>query len=101
LINSFADAGTEDVFDGNATKAALRVCPRVLWNVARRKLDQINAAIRLETLRVPPGNRLEPLKGERVGQYSIRINDKYRISSVGRSRGPRRFKLWITTEVTR
>ena len=79
MIISFADAGTEDVFDGNATKAARHVCPRALWNGARRKLDQINAATRLETLRVPPGNRLELLKGERAGQHSIRINDQFRI----------------------
>jgi proteic killer suppression protein len=79
VIASFADVGTEDVFNGRHTKAARRVCPRELWRVARRKLDQINAATRLETLRVPPGNRLETLKGDRVGQRSIRINERFRI----------------------
>ena len=79
MIISFADAGTEDVFNGNPTKAARRVCPRALWSVAHRKLDQINAATRIDTLRVPPGNRLETLKGERAGQHSIRINDQFRI----------------------
>ena len=47
--------------------------------VARRKLRQLQIANRLEDLRVPPGNRLEALKGNRVGQYSIRINDQYRL----------------------
>lgn len=53
--------------------------PRDLINVAVRKLDYIKAATRLEDLRVPPGNMLEVLRGHRVGQHSIRINDKYRI----------------------
>ena len=47
--------------------------------LALRKLQQLDIAQRLEDLKVPPGNRLEPLKGDRKGQYSIRINDKYRI----------------------
>ncbi|MEH1932250.1 MAG: type II toxin-antitoxin system RelE/ParE family toxin [Nostoc sp.] len=49
------------------------------WEVARRKLDQLNAALSLDDIKVPPGNRLEVLKGERKGQHSIRINDEYRI----------------------
>lgn len=52
---------------------------RAIERVGRRKLLYLHAARRLEELRVPPGNRLEALKGERVGQYSIRINDKWRI----------------------
>jgi proteic killer suppression protein len=48
-------------------------------DVARRKLDQLNAAAALEFLRVPPGNHLEALKGSRAGQHSIRINDQYRV----------------------
>ena len=79
MIVSFADAGTEEVFNGRDSKAARRTCPRQVWAVARRKLDQLDAATRLDTLGVPPGNRLEALKGERAGQYSIRINDKYRV----------------------
>ena len=47
--------------------------------IARRKLRQLDIAAQLGDLRVPPGNRLEPLKGDRVGQYSIRINDQWRI----------------------
>jgi proteic killer suppression protein len=55
------------------------MCPRLLWPVARRKLDQINRVRELEELRVPPGNRLEHLRGDRAGQHSIRINEQYRI----------------------
>jgi len=51
----------------------------VVWPVARRKLDQINRVAQVRDLAMPPGNRLEPLKGDREGQYSIRINDQYRI----------------------
>ena len=78
-ITSFTDAGTEAVFDGRDTKSARKVCPATLHRVARRKLDQLNAAATLGDLRFPPGNRLEALHGDREGQYSIRINDQYRI----------------------
>ncbi len=79
MIASFGDEGTEDVFDGRDTRKARRACPRNLWRVACRKLDQINQAADLEDLRVPPGNRLEPLAGDREGQHSVRINDQYRV----------------------
>ncbi len=79
MIVSFKDEGTEDVFDGRDTKKARKACPRDLWRVARRKLDQINQAAELDDLRVPPGNRLEPLTGDREGQHSIRINNQYRV----------------------
>ncbi len=79
MIVSCKDEGTEDVFDGRDTKKARKACPQDLWRVARRKLDQINQAAELDDLRVPPGNRLEPLKGDREGQHSIRINDQYRV----------------------
>jgi len=59
-----------------------------LLSVARRKLRQLEIAGRLEDLRVPPGNRLEALKGDRAGQYSIRINDQYRVCFVWRAAGP-------------
>lgn len=79
MIRSFADKGTEDVFDGVSSKEARSVCPSELWAVARRKLTQVNRVIELAELAVPPGNRLERLKGDRASQYSIRINDQYRI----------------------
>ena len=79
MIASFRDRGTEDVFDGRSSRAARKVCPQSLLRVARRKLDQINRVGRLEDLAVPPGNQLERLRRDRAGQYSIRINDQYRI----------------------
>ncbi len=82
MIGSFKDGGTEDIFDGRSTKKARKACPQDLWRVARRKLDQMNQAADLDDLRVPPGNRLEPLTGDREGQHSIRINDQYRVCFV-------------------
>ena len=79
MIRSFRDPGTEAIFDGADRPAARRVCPRHVWAVARRKLDQINRVRYLSELAVPPGNRLERLRGERRGQFSIRVNDQYRI----------------------
>ena len=80
MIESFADKATEDIFNGENTTAARKRLPRGLWNVAFRKLDQIDSAVALDDLKVPPGNRLEALKGKRSGQYSIRINDQWRIT---------------------
>src|SRR4051812_19938458 len=79
MIHSFSGTGTEDLFNGKDSKAARRICPSALRGVARRKLDLLNAAARLEDLRFPPGNRLEPLKGNRAGEHSIRINQQYRV----------------------
>ena len=79
MIIIFKSVGTEDIFDGVASQAARKCCPQSIWPVARRKLDQINRVRELNELRVPPGNRLEPLKGDRKNQYSIRINQQYRI----------------------
>ncbi|THJ19599.1 MAG: plasmid maintenance system killer protein [Nitrospira sp. CG24E] len=79
MIRSFRGRGTEDVFDGIDSSVARRVCQRILWQVARRKLDQINRVRDLSELAVPGGNRLERLRGDRGGQHSIRINDQYRI----------------------
>lgn len=79
MIDSFKSLGTEDIFNGLSTKAARKTCPSNLWKIATRKLDQLDSAEEINDLRVPPGNRLEPLKGSRKGQYSIRINQQYRI----------------------
>ena len=79
MILSFGDAPTEDVFHGKESRAA-RAIDKAIWSVARRKLDMINAAARLEDLRVPPENRLERLKGDQKGRHSIRINEKYRVT---------------------
>lgn len=87
-IVSFADAGTEAIFDGESTRAARRACPEVLWKIARRKLDQLSTATKLRDLSIPPNNRLEALKGDRRGQHSIRINDQYRICFIWTEQGP-------------
>jgi toxin HigB-1 len=88
LIISFADAGTEDLFNGEDSRHARKSLPAELWAKARRKLDMLNGATGLEELRFPPGNRLESLKGDRKGQYSIRINEKYRICFRWTDNGP-------------
>jgi proteic killer suppression protein len=79
MIASFGDTTTEDLFHGANTKAA-RSIDRAIWPVVRRKLDLVNAAASLEDLRVPPGNRLEALKGDQKGRHSIRVNDQYRVT---------------------
>ena len=79
MIGSFRCRDTEALFQD---QTVLRF--RAIERVGRRKLLYLHAARRLEDLRVPPGNRLEALKGERIGQYSIRINDKWRICFVWR-----------------
>ncbi|MCA9751846.1 MAG: type II toxin-antitoxin system RelE/ParE family toxin [Gemmatimonadetes bacterium] len=79
MILSFRDRGTSDVFDGMDSPAARKSCPRALWAVARRKLDQLCRVRDLQDLAIPPGNRLERLRGDRTGQHSIRINQPYRI----------------------
>jgi proteic killer suppression protein len=61
------------------TLAARGACPKDLWRIAVRKLDQLDSVSSMDELRVPPGNRLEALSGDRKGQFSIRINDQYRI----------------------
>jgi toxin HigB-1 len=75
MIGSFADAETERIWGGERS----RKLPADMQPVALRKLRLINGARVLDDLRVPPGNRLEALKGDRRGQYSIRINDQWRI----------------------
>lgn len=82
MIQGFKNAGTEDIFDGVRSRAARKCCPQSIWAVARRKLDQINRVRDVVELKVPPGNRLERLKGDRSQQFSIRINQQYRICFV-------------------
>jgi proteic killer suppression protein len=88
MIVSFKDEGTEDIFNGKNTKAARKTCTETLWNIAARKFDQLDSVATLDELRVPPGNRLEVLTGDRKGQLSIRINDRYRICFVWTDSGP-------------
>lgn len=75
MIRNFADKEAQTVWEGQAS----RRLPADIQSVARRKLRMLNNASTLEDLRVPPANRLESLKGDRKGQYSIRINDQWRI----------------------
>jgi proteic killer suppression protein len=75
MILSFADDETKAVFDDLSCPAF----PPSILNTARRKLIQLNASRLLNDLRIPPGNRLEALKGKRKGQHSIRINDQWRL----------------------
>ena len=80
MIRSFADKRTAAIFAGHA----VRDLPQQMQRRARAKLLVIDAAASLEDLRVPPGNRLETLRGDRQGQYSIRINEQWRICLVWR-----------------
>ncbi len=88
MIHTFKNNGTEDIFNGKDTKAARRICPQNLWKIASRKLDQLDSVNALDQLRIPPGNQLETLAGDRQGQYSIRINNQYRICFVWKDNEP-------------
>ncbi len=74
MIKSFRCAQTKNLFNRNFSKRFINI-----ERIAQRKLAQIDAAVRLSELRIPPGNKLEALKGNRIGQYSVRINDQWRI----------------------
>ncbi|MFT3754875.1 MAG: type II toxin-antitoxin system RelE/ParE family toxin [Pseudoxanthomonas sp.] len=76
-IKSFRDADTEALFNRQRVRRFVNI-----EAVARRKLEQLDMAGRLEDLRIPPGNRLEALQGNRKGQHSIRINDQWRVCFV-------------------
>jgi len=84
MIRSFGDKATALVFRGSLPRGMARD----LAEAARRKLAMLDAAERLDDLRVPPGNRLEALRGDRAGQHSIRINGQWRLVFVWRDDGP-------------
>lgn len=75
MIASFANRDTERLFD----RQSVRRFPASLQRAMRRKLLLLDAALSIDELRVPPGNRLEKLKGDRFGQYSIRVNQQWRV----------------------
>ena len=79
MIQSFGDETAADLFRERNTRAA-RGIPRGLWPVVRRKLKMLDVAARLEDLAVPPGNRLERLKGKQAERYSVRVHDQYRVT---------------------
>ncbi|MGC1562930.1 MAG: type II toxin-antitoxin system RelE/ParE family toxin [Bradyrhizobium sp.] len=84
MIQSFADSETELIWSGRRS----RKLPATIQDVALRKLRILNQARVIGDLRVPPGNRLEALKADRLGQHSIRINDQWRICFVWDQGGP-------------
>ena len=88
MIRSFSDKGTEDIFNGIDSKIARKKCPTNLRSVTIRKLDQLDSVVHLSALRIPPGNRFEALRGNKEGQYSIRINKQYRICFSWTELGP-------------
>jgi proteic killer suppression protein len=92
VIVSFGDAATEALYHGSPDRRARRIPPDVVKSTLR-KLDMLAAAVVLEDLRVPPGNRLEALKGDFAGQHSIRVNDQWRIIFRWTPRGPAEVRL--------
>ena len=83
MIRSFADKDTEKLWRRTRVKRFESV-----ERIARRKMEMVNAAATLPDLTVPPGNRLEPLRGDRLGQHSIRINDQFRVCFRWTEAGP-------------
>jgi toxin HigB-1 len=84
VIRSFKDAKAEAAFEGEAQKGF----PADLLKVTRRKLQYLQAAVALQDLSSPPGNRLEALQGDRRGQHSIRVNDQFRICFIWTEESP-------------
>jgi toxin HigB-1 len=85
MIKSFKDQVTEAVYQGESSKGF----PADLVKAARRKLGYLDAAIDLNDLRSPPGNRLEALRRDRDGQHSIRVNDQFRVCFIWTEEGPK------------
>lgn len=79
MILTFRNQGTEDVFNGKASKAARKTCPSELQQRARAKLFVLDDAESVTDLKIPPSDRLEALKGKRKGEYSIRIDQQFRV----------------------
>ena len=92
MIVSFGDAATEALFQGRRDARTRRI-PSDLLPAVLRKLDMLNAAHDLRDLRVPPGNRLEGLEGNRKGFYSIRVNDQWRVVFRWTPVGPEKVSL--------
>ena len=93
MIVDFYNQGTEDVYNGVNSRQARKTLPVELRRIALRKIYFLENAVDLEDLRMPPGNHLEVLRGERRGQYAIRINDRYRICFVWSEMGPKRVEI--------
>jgi proteic killer suppression protein len=80
-------AGSKNLLSGWRTRKRATT-PKPLWPVIRRKLDALHRARTLQDLRLPAGNRLEPLKGDMAGRFSLRVNDQYRITFQWEQKGP-------------
>ena len=87
-IRSFRCSDTEAIYDGKHPRRF-----RNIENVAQRKLQMLDGAVDLRDLKSPPGNRLETLSGDRVGQHSIRINDQWRVCFEWTDAGPRNVEI--------
>jgi len=88
VIQGYRDKATEDIRNGRSSRIARNRLPAALWRTAARKFDQLHRVLDLEELRTPPGNHLEAPRGDRHGQYAIRINEQYRICFVWGPDGP-------------
>lgn len=88
MIQSFSCGVTQALYEGKSPRQF-----RAFQAVAERKLAQLDAAQTLDFLRAPPGNRLEALRGDRQGQYSIRINDQWRVCFVWTGAGPAQVEI--------
>jgi toxin HigB-1 len=88
MILEFADSDTARLFEGKRVRRFVHI-----EVVAQRKLQWLDCAATLDALRVPPGNRLEALSGDRKGQYSIRINDQFRLCFIWSAEGVRAVEI--------
>ena len=79
MIRSFVDDTTRDLF-GNVNSRAARRIPNTAWKAAQRKLKQLDLVMKVDDLRIPPGNDLHALKGDQAGRHAIKVNDQYRIT---------------------
>ena len=93
MIRSFATQGAADIFNRVSSPDGRQAFPEAVWPLARRKLDLLNAATSLASLYAPPGYRLEAPQHDRLGQHSIRINEKYRICFVWTDEGAERVEI--------
>ncbi|MEE4359169.1 MAG: type II toxin-antitoxin system RelE/ParE family toxin [Desulfococcaceae bacterium] len=93
MIVTFFDKGTQDICNGKNTKQAGKKLPTDLWKIALRKFYFLDNAANLKDLKIPPANYLEMLQGDRKGQYSIRINQQYRICFDWTEEGPAQVEI--------
>jgi proteic killer suppression protein len=92
VIVSFGDPATEALYHGTGDRRTRRF-PRDIVKTCLRKLDMLSAAVTLDDLRVPPGNRLEALKGDLKGEHSIRVNDQWRVVFRWTPQGPAKVRI--------